>query len=80
MSSYRNQAKSDLDREDLDLKDDIPLIKARHEKFFLRTLAVLPQVSLKDIILHMSIYNFSFSDISGPMRVLGDCTEGWGLI
>ena len=45
MSSYRNQAKSDLDREDLDLKDDIPLIKARHEKFFLRTLAVLPQVS-----------------------------------
>ena len=45
MASYKNQAKSELDREDLDLKDDLPLIKNRHEKFFLRTLAVLPQVS-----------------------------------
>lgn len=64
---YRNQTRSELDRADVDLQDDLQLLNQRHEKYFLRTLGVLPHTCVS---YESHRASFIFFAVSG-LDVLG---------
>ena len=69
MAKYSDK-KSDLDREDYDLKDGLNLVKRRHEKFFLRTLKVLPEscASLESVRMTIVFFCVSGLDVLGSLE------------